>query len=457
LTLAAARALAADLYRQREAGQDVIADRKIEKQIRKARVNEPESKFAAVAEQFIDEHARPNTRRWKETAHCLGLDYPEDDDEPTRIKGGLAEQWRDKEITQVTSDDVYRVVDDAKRRGIPGLPRRTKGVSNSRGRAMARVLSKLFGWALEHRKIKTSPSIGVFVPPAPKSRERVLSQDEVVRFWRATDKLNEPFGAMLKLLLLTGARLREVAGMRKAELSEEVVKLPDSKEVTAQLWTVPGTRSKNKRDFIVPLPPLARDILSHVKQLVGKEGFIFSTTGKSPVSGFSKTKKRLDKLMTEAAKKDKVERGSGFCEAAPTAAGRTTRQLHGRGIEASRPAEANIRATEDDLAWCDVTGADVEGGKNLMTKMKLPPDQEKFRLEHEIVAKHARMEVLTARHNRLASLLPKELTQDVVPEMQLTLAEIETNMAELLTVMDELEALCKKSSFFHPQTTEVRG
>jgi integrase len=299
LTLAAARALAADLYRQRKAGKDVIADCKSEKQIRKAKANEPDSKFGAVAQQFIAEYAKPYQRRWKETAHHLGLDYQTDKDGKTELavmKGGLAERWQDREVAAITSDDVYRIVDETKRRGIPGLPCRTEGISNSRGRAMARTLSKLFGWALQHRKITASPSIGVFVPPSGKARERVLTDVEIAYFWGACDKLNEPFGAMLKLLLLTGARLREVAGMRRAELSEDRV-----------FWTIPATRTKNKKEHVIPLPPLARDILAKVKQIKGQPGYIFSTTGRSPVAGFSKTKQKLDELMTEAAEKDGFE------------------------------------------------------------------------------------------------------------------------------------------------------
>jgi integrase len=301
LTLAGARALAADLYRQREAGKDVVADRKAEKQIRKAKANEPDSKFAAVAQQFIDEYAKPYQRRWKETAHHFGLDYETDEDgktELTMIKGGLAERWRDREIIAITSDDVHRIVDEAKRRGIPGLPCRTKGISNSRGRAIARTLSKFFGWALDERKITTNPSAGVFVPPAPKARQRILTEDEIVRFWKATNKINEPFDAMLKLLLLTGQRLREVSGMRHAELSED-----------GKSWRVPGSRAKNGLDHLVPLSPLARDIIAAVKKITTQQNdyFIFSTTGASSVSGFSKTKRKLDELIAEAAKQDGVE------------------------------------------------------------------------------------------------------------------------------------------------------
>jgi integrase len=295
----------------RKAGKDIIADDRDRKADAKTKIEQPDTKFAAVAQQFIDEYARPHTRRWLETAHCLGLDY-KDDANPgasvLRFKDGLADRWQDKEITAITSDEVYRVIDETKRRGIPGLPCRTKGISDSRGRAMARTLSKLFGWALQHRKIKANPSAGVFVPPAPAARKRPLSKEEVIAFWRATDQISAPFGAMLKLLLLTGSRLREVAGMRRSELNQAVVEMSEGQHRTVEMmWTIPGSRTKNKLEHVVPLPPLARDIVASVKQLAGKPGFVFSTTGRSPVSGFSKTKKRLDELMRAAAKTDGVE------------------------------------------------------------------------------------------------------------------------------------------------------
>jgi hypothetical protein len=79
-----------------------------------------------------------------------------------------------------------------------------------------------------------------------------------------------------------------------------------------------------------------------------------------------------------------------------------------------------------------------------------------FELEHAIVAKLKRMDELVARHNHLVSLVPKVLTQDVIPEMQLTMAEVESNEKELLAVMAELENLCGKSPFFQrQQTTKV--
>jgi integrase len=284
LTLAAARSLATELTRARARGVDVVAERKATKQVERIKGDHG---FAAIAHRFIAEHARPETRRWKETAHILGLDETTNPNGVscfTILPDGLAERWKDREVNSISSDEVYRVIDEAKRRGIPGLPCRTKGISNSRGRAMARTLSKFFGWCLQHRLITASPSQGVYVPPAPAARERVLTSPEIVTFWKATDKMNEPFGAMLKLLLLTGCRLREVAGMRRSECKDE-------------LWTIPGSRTKNGKDHVVPLPQLAREILDKVKRIAPDTDLVFTTNGRTPVSGFSKCKRDLDVLI----------------------------------------------------------------------------------------------------------------------------------------------------------------
>ena len=71
--------------------------------------------------------------------------------------------------------------------------------------------------------------------------------------------------------------------MRRSELSDD-----------GKTWTIPGERTKNHLTHIVPLPPLARDILAGVEPI---GNFMFSTTGKTPVAGFSKLRHRLDDKM----------------------------------------------------------------------------------------------------------------------------------------------------------------
>ena len=62
----------------------------------------------------------------------------------------------------------------------------------------------------------------MFRPKSPTARARVLSDAEVRALWKACDEIGFPFGPVVKLLLLTGQRRREVAGMRWSELSDDL-------------------------------------------------------------------------------------------------------------------------------------------------------------------------------------------------------------------------------------------
>src|SRR5208282_4451772 len=88
------------------------------------------------------------------------------------------------------------------------------------------------------------------------------------------------------LLMLTGARRNEVASMQWAELVLE-----------NKLWTLPASRTKNKRPHELPLSDASVKIL---ESLPRKGNFVFSTTGRSPISGFSKIKSRLDKVISHS-------------------------------------------------------------------------------------------------------------------------------------------------------------
>jgi integrase len=127
----------------------------------------------------------------------------------------------------------------------------------------------------------------------------VLSESEIDAFWKAAEVATKPFDAVLKHLLLTGCRLNEVAGMRCAEL-ETIRDVFSDDFGRIDTWCIPGERTKNRRTHVVPLSPLARDILSRVERLEGCE-FVFSTNQKTPVSGFFKIKLRLDAKMPGVA------------------------------------------------------------------------------------------------------------------------------------------------------------
>ena len=282
LTLASARRLAAEIHRQRAMGRDVVADYDASRRRQKSEhESRAKSTYAAAAKDFIEQYASKKTRRWRETARLLGLAYPPTGGEPTRIKGGLCERWNDKPIAEIDGHDIHSLIDETRRSGAPGLERRSDGPTEARARVMLSCLSKMFSWLVQHRRVSQNPCKDVHRPEASTARDRVLTDAEIVKFWRATDAERKELSALLKLLLLTGCRLNEVAGMTRAELSDD-----------GATWNIPGSRTKNKRPHVVPLAPLARKMVG-----TGSEGFVFTTTGRSPVSGWSKIKRRLDAAM----------------------------------------------------------------------------------------------------------------------------------------------------------------
>jgi integrase len=305
LSLIGARALAAEQLRSLARGVDVGAvhigeKRREREQASNAAVNS----FAAMAHLFVDQHCRKHNRRWRESATMLGFDYfDEPNREPVMRKGSLALRWRDRPLRDITEDEIHDLITECRRDGIPGRKGR-QGPNDSRGRAMAAVLSSLFTWAKRERHVRIDPTVGLDKPNAPPSRDRVLNTkpdvrraDELRWFWQAATTLGEPYGALLKLLLLTGARRDEFANLVEDEVSDDLATL-----------RIPGARTKNRRPHEFYLPPVAVKLLAGVPRIAGCR-FWFSTNGKTPVTSWSKAKRDLDQAMARLAK---AERGAGF-------------------------------------------------------------------------------------------------------------------------------------------------
>jgi integrase len=281
LTLASARKLATEVHRQRAQGRDVIQH---QQSTRAARASRLSNTFAAAAGEFIERHSKKNNRRWKKQARLLGL-AP---DGLELIRHGLAERWADRPVSEIDGDDVFSVVNEVRERGVPGLERRKKdGPTETLAWSMFAALSSVFSWLLEHRKVTANPCRGVRPPRPAKARDRYLSDSEIISLWHAAGAERPEFGNIIKLLLLTGCRLNEVAGMRWEELSED-----------CRTWTIPSQRTKNKRAHVVPLPELAT--CSLFGQHRGS-GYVFTTNnGRTRVGSFNTIKKRLDDRMRPA-------------------------------------------------------------------------------------------------------------------------------------------------------------
>jgi integrase len=121
--------------------------------------------------------------------------------------------------------------------------------------------------------------------PPPPPRERALSDEELLALWRASESESPKARAFVRLLILTGARREEVAGIATGEVDRG-----------AGLWRLPGTRTKNGRAHVMPLSDLALAELNAVWPEHGDEaGDDWRLLGKggSAFAGFSKLKARI--------------------------------------------------------------------------------------------------------------------------------------------------------------------
>ena len=160
---------------------------------------------------------------------------------------------------------------------------------------LLRVVSAFLSYAEAAGWIERSPlprRAAATLAPPPAARERTLFDEELVTIWRAGAALAPKPRAIVRLLILTGARRAEIGGLAIGELDLE-----------AGRWTLPAARAKNRRPLIRPLGPLALAELRAVLPVgqVAPVHRLFGRTGAGPFQNWSKLKDRLDALAPELA------------------------------------------------------------------------------------------------------------------------------------------------------------
>ena len=252
----------------------------------KERAERRANSFGAVAEDFIKWHVLPKLRSGNDVA--------------SSIRRELIPAWGDRPIAEITRRDVVTLLEKVVADGRPYTAHH-----------LIAYLSKLFNWAIlrDVYGLNASPiirGIGKNVIGAKKPRQRVLSDAELREVWRATEATSYPFGPFVRMLLVTGQRLREVANAKWSEFDLENA-----------LWVIPAPRMKGDAAHEVPLSGAALSILRALAALVeGKprpSAFVFSTTdGRAPISGFSKAKVGLDRQLTSMRADEGREAMPGF-------------------------------------------------------------------------------------------------------------------------------------------------
>jgi integrase len=254
--------------------------------------------FRLVAERYLREYASKR-KGHREKARLLGMrPDPAAIGNWLLIKGGPVEAWKDRLIQDVGRRDIKEHLDKM-------VPDAQFGAN----RKFAE-LRKFFNWAVSKDILNSSPMTGMAPPTdmrdeAARRRDRTLMQvaalpgsadDELRWLWKACGVDGYPFGPLTQLLILTGQRRSEVGEMTWSEVDLE-----------KRQWTIPGPRTKNGKPHIVPLSDAALSIIEKLPRIKGKAGYVFTTSGKTAVSGYSRMKRRLDRLMLEAAAESRGE------------------------------------------------------------------------------------------------------------------------------------------------------
>ena len=271
LTPDEARKRAKEELGQVAAGKDIAQERKDERAKLKAGTFRDLSESYFAVNGMVGNTGEWKSRHWKETHTML-----------------------EKSVYPVLGTKVPDAITKAE---LAALINKTKAHSHSVARRLHETLRPLFGWAFASGAIQGNPMTGLPCPKPVEARDRVLSDEEIKALWQAVTAEGWPFASVFKVLLLTGQRREEVAGMRWREV-----------DLDAGTWTIAKERCKNGKAHTVDLSPEATLLLDPLGDVAaprlmrngeGKEDFVFSTTGRTPVSGFSKTKARIDARMRE--------------------------------------------------------------------------------------------------------------------------------------------------------------
>lgn len=263
LSLADAREKARCAIRTASEGKDPREERRLEEQ---RRTRERRNTYEALVEEFLQRHVGDRLRESTAKEYRRVLAGP-----PTR-------SWHGRPVSQITRRDVRELIDGIGDRGNPGAANLTFA-----------YLRKFFNWCVDRDVIDASPVDRMRVPHVLRSRDRVLDEQEIGWVYRAFAEEPGIFGPLSRLLFLTGQRRSDVAGMRW----DLIRNLYGSDPV----WELRSRETKNALPHLVPLVAAAAAI---VRAMPRTADLVFTTTGTTPVSGFSHFDDRIDARITQS-------------------------------------------------------------------------------------------------------------------------------------------------------------
>jgi len=229
--------------------------------------------FSKFADTFVDRYAKvQQPKTWKDTESVVRRD--------------LKPFFKDKPVPAIKAGDVIELIDTVQERGDGAALKAYK------------ALRSIFGFAIDKHHIASSPMANIKPPAKMGVRDRTLDDEELRLVWIAAGELGWPFCPIVRLLILLGQRRDETAGLAWPEIDK-----------AKRQWLLPADRSKNGKPNLVQISEPAFAIIEGLPVIKSKAKLLFSTTGETPVSGFSKVKKRLDAAILALMQKEALKAG----------------------------------------------------------------------------------------------------------------------------------------------------
>ena len=220
-----------------------------------------------LADNYLTRHAQKKKKSWREDQRILNKD--------------VLPLWRNRKAKDIRRRDVIALLDRIVDRGAPVIANRT-----------LEIIRRMFNFAIERDIVENNPCYMVKAPGKETQRDRVLSPNEIKKFWRRLygTEMTPILKLALKLLLVTAQRRGEIISARWNDFD-----LEDG------WWTIPDT--KNQLAHRVPLSPLAKSLLQHISRYSGSTDWLFPNPTKTgPMTDRSVNRalsRNLNKLQIE--------------------------------------------------------------------------------------------------------------------------------------------------------------
>jgi integrase len=243
-TLESARKRAQEMATQVAAGTNPIEAKRSERE------KAPTRTFQALADRYLKEHAERHKR-------------PRSAEEDRRnLAVHILPKWGRRDYRSIKRADIIELIESIVSAG-----------KHAAGNRVHSLISKIFSFAVDAELLDANPATRLKKRGVENVGRRVLDDAEIRQFWRGIilKPVSRSVGLALRLALLTATRANELAGARKTELQNL-----DKPEHAA--WVIPGGRTKNKRDHLIPLSPLAFETVKAAIDLTDTDDeFVFST------------------------------------------------------------------------------------------------------------------------------------------------------------------------------------